>query len=68
MPFFFFGITRSFLFIFSGILGKRSCNTWSIYLVDGWRMLISGVGILQWMWSVRDLDQEDMKSISLGSQ
>jgi hypothetical protein len=37
-------------------------------LVDGWSMLIPGVGISQWMWSVHDLDQEDMKSISLGSQ
>jgi hypothetical protein len=50
------------------ILGERSHNTWSIYLVDGWSILIPGVGIFQWMWSVRDLDQEDIKSISLGSQ
>jgi hypothetical protein len=67
MPFFFFGITIS-TFIFSGILRERSRNTWRIYLVDGWSMLISGVGISQWMWCVCDLDQENMKSISLGSQ
>jgi hypothetical protein len=38
------------------------------YLVDEWNVLVPGVGILQWMWSVRDLDQEGMKSMSLGSQ
>jgi hypothetical protein len=39
------------------------------YLFGGWMdMLIPGVGISQWAWSVRDLDQENMKSISLGSQ
>jgi hypothetical protein len=46
----------------------RSHNTREHLLVDAWSVLISGVGTLRWMWSVPDLDQEDMKSISLGSQ
>jgi hypothetical protein len=29
--------------------GERSHNTWSIYFVDGWMMLIPGVGILKVM-------------------
>jgi hypothetical protein len=66
--FFFWDNHISIFSFFSGILGERSHNTWIIYLVDEWSALIPSVGNLQWMWSVRDLDQESMKSISLGSQ
>jgi hypothetical protein len=68
MPFysFHFGITISPFF--PEILGEMAHNTWSIYLVDEWSVLIPSVGISQWMWSVRDLYQESIKSISLGSQ
>jgi hypothetical protein len=39
------------------------------HLFGGWMdRLILSVGISRWVWTVRDLDQEDMKSISLGSQ
>jgi hypothetical protein len=63
---FFFLFWDNHISIFLGIFGEMAHNIWSIYLVDEWSVLIPSVGILQWMWSVCDLDQESIKSISLG--